>query len=335
MSGSPTRQSLVTSVAIKRPLTTGFRVLLIVVTLVAVAAAAVAWHSERQHRRVKSGVRTLDAQLDQEDARIKSLETALAALQDSQRTQQEAVDRVLASGPRLRQRWLVDRVADSVSLAEQTLVVNHQVVAARQMLLSADRLLAAQPMPELQPLRRALQQDIQRLGTLPQPDVDGIYLRLQDLDRRLRQLDLPRDVGQRGAPPPPAAEAPLGDTLASLWQAGVAKFRELIVIRHYDQPLQPLLDETRRQLLREQYSLLLDQAGLGLLRADGVLYRAALEALSLRIQKDLSALPHAALAPILDMLAVLQAEQVSLPLPASLSSREALDALLPGAGESL
>ena len=40
MSGSPTRQSLVTSVAIKRPLTTGFRVLLIVVTLVAVAAAA-------------------------------------------------------------------------------------------------------------------------------------------------------------------------------------------------------------------------------------------------------------------------------------------------------
>lgn len=87
--------------------------------------------------------------------------------------------------------------------------------------------------------------------------------------------------------------------------------------------------------MHEQYSLVVDQAELALLRADGTLYRAALESLSLRLQRELSALPHARLGPILDDLAALQAEQVGVPVPDSLTARAELDALMPVGGSSL
>ena len=79
--------------------------------------------------------------------------------------------------------------------------------------------------------------------------------------------------------------------------------------------------------MRDQLGLLVSQAELALLRADGVVYRAALESLSLRIQHQLSALPSATLTPLLNELAALQALQVQVPLP-TLSTRSALDALL-------
>ena len=62
MPGSKSRQSLITAVAIKRPLTPGFRLMLGFVTLLAIAAAAVAWHSEKQHRRAKHSVSSLSTQ---------------------------------------------------------------------------------------------------------------------------------------------------------------------------------------------------------------------------------------------------------------------------------
>ena len=79
--------------------------------------------------------------------------------------------------------------------------------------------------------------------------------------------------------------------------------------------------------MRDQLSLLINQAELALLRGDGVVYRAALETLSLRVQQQLSALPSATLVPLLDELAALQALQVQLSLP-SLSTRAALDSLM-------
>lgn len=188
MPGSHSRQPLITAVAIKRPLTPGFRVLLTLVVLVALAAGIMAWHSERMHRKARHNVRALDTQLAQDEQRLKSLQDSLAALQQSQQMQQEALDRLLAAGSQVRQRWLVDRVSDLVAVAEQALALNRQVIIARQNLTMADRLLADNPLPALLPLRRAIQQDLRRLAQLPAPDVDGIYLRLQTLDRRLQAL---------------------------------------------------------------------------------------------------------------------------------------------------
>lgn len=335
MSGSKSRQSLITAVAIKRPLTPGFKLLLGFVTLLAIAAAAVAWHSEKQHRRAKHSVSSLTTQQGGLAQRLDALQSEIVINKQLLRLQQERLDGLLAQGPQVRQRWLISRVADATAVAEQALIINHDPVQAQQSLLAADRLLAAQADIALLPLRRALQQDLSVLAGMPRVDVAGIYLRLQNLDRRFATLALPRETGQRSLASQPGSK-PFGrdadtlNTAHALWSRGLDKFRALIVIRDYDEPLQPLLDASRLQLVRDQLSLLTSQAELALLRADGVVYRAALESLSLRIQHQLSAMPSATLVPLLDELAALQALQVQTPLP-TLSIRAALDVLMQSA----
>lgn len=329
MPGSKSRQSLITAVAIKRPLTPGFRLLLGFVTLLAIAAAAVAWHSEKQHRRAKHSVSSLTTQQGGQAQRLDALQSDIALSKQLLRLQQQQLDTLLAQGPQVRQRWLISRVADATAVAEQALIINHDPVQAQQALLAADRLLAGQSDVALLPLRRALQQDLSVLAGMPRVDTAGIYLRLQSLDRRFTTLALPRETGQRvivGNTQGPAADSDTLNTAQALWARGLEKFRALIVIRDYDEPLQPLLDASRLQLVRDQLSLLTSQAELALLRADGVIYRAALESLSLRIQHQLSALPSSTLAPLLDELAALQAFQVQIPLP-TLGIRAALDTL--------
>ncbi len=327
MAGSSSRKPLVTSVAIKRPLTTGFRVLLSFVIVLAIAAAGVAWHSERQHKRAKHSVRSLDTELDQVQAQLAALKSSEAARDEKLREQQAVLDRLLASGPELRQRWLADRIGAAVASAEQALALDRHVAGAQAALGAADRLLAGQPDAALLPLRRALQQDLSMLSTLDGVDVPGIYLRLQAIDRRIAELDLPREAG-RAEGRRVADATPREQTAAAedLWARGLAKFRSLIVIRQYDQPLQPLLDDARRQLVRDQLSLVLEQARMALLRGDGVLYRAALESLSLKLQRDFAALPNQVIGPLLDELADLQALRIQFDVP-PLASRAALDAL--------
>lgn len=328
MVGSNSRQSLVTAVSIKRPLTPGFKVLLTLVAILAIAAAGVAWHSEKQHRRAKQAVKTLTAEQAELTQLMATLRAEVSVSKQMLKLQQDRLDSLLAQGPEVRERWLISRVADSVAVAEQALVVSHDAAQAQQALLAADRLLANQGAPRLMPLRRALQQDLSVLSGLPRVDVAGIYLRLQNLDRRITTLALPREAGRlQGAAAATSVREPVDQPADNLWQQGLAKFRALIVIRQYDAPLQPLLDASRLQLLRDQLSLLINQTELALLKGDGVVYRASLETLSLRIQQQLSSLPSSTLVPLLDELAALQALQVQLAYPA-LSTRAALDALM-------
>lgn len=332
MPGSLSRQPLVTSVSIKRPLTTGFRLLFTLVILLTLASAGLAWHSEQEHKRAKQSARDLNKALAEMRTTVRAASEQEQLLSEQLRQQQAVLDGLMGGDAVLRQRWLAERVAASVAVAEQALLVSRNPQSARQALQQADILLAAQPETVWQPLRRALQQDMLVLASISTPDVPGIYLRLQGIGKRLATLDLPREVQQRApadtAPARQVTEAAPGSTMTRLWDAGVEHFQRLIVIRHYDQPVQPVLDDARRQLVRDQYALKLSQAELALLRGETVLFRAVLEGLSVQLQQDYAALPHSTLKPLLNELAALQAEDVRVPMP-ELSTRAALDVLLP------
>ena len=65
----------------------------------------------------------------------------------------------------------------------------------------------------------------------------------------------------------PAAGDPAG---VSLFDQGWARLRSLITVRHYEEPVRPLLSDAERALVREALRLDLAQAQLALMRGEEV-----------------------------------------------------------------
>ncbi len=320
MAAPTSRQSLVTSVAIKRPLSLGFKIVLLFLMLLTIAAGIMAWHSEQEHKRARSSLRIADTALTRVSGELEAM-SLRESLRDAQLKQQQvAIQSLLADGPALRQRWLIDRIDAAVTVAEQALVLRQDALGARRALAAADALLNEQRMENLEPLHRALQQDISTLSAIEPVDVGAVYLRLSALQAAVESLT----VSNHDAVKTQAANKAAAAT--SLWQQGLDKFRELVVVRRHDVALEPMLDDTRLSLLRGQLDAQILQAQVALLRSDNVLYRAALESASRRIQSRLAALSAKQTEPLLNELADLQAQPVILDAPA-LVSRAALTAL--------
>lgn len=326
MAAPTSRQPLVTSVAIKRPLSWGFKIVLLFLMLLTIAAGIMAWHSEQEHKRARSSLRIADTALTRVSGELEAM-SLRESLRDAQLKQQQvAIQSLLADGPALRQRWLIDRIDAAVTVAEQALVLRQDALGARRALAAADALLNEQRIENLEPLHRALQQDISTLSAIEPVDASAVYLRLSALQAAVETLT----VSNHDAVKTQAASKSVAAT--SLWQQGLDKFRELIVVRRHDVALEPMLDDTRLSLLRGQLDAQILQAQVALLRGDSVLYRAALESASRRIQSRLAALSAKQTEPLLDELADLQAQPVMLDAPA-LVSRAALTALPALGGE--
>ncbi|MEO6699814.1 MAG: uroporphyrinogen-III C-methyltransferase [Paraperlucidibaca sp.] len=329
MAAPTSRLPLVTSVAIKRPLSLGFKFVLLFLTLLTIASSIMAWHSEREHKRARSSLLTADISLTRVSAELEAI-SLRESLRDIQLKQQQvAIDSLLADGPALRQRWLIDRIDAAVTVAEQALILRQDAPAARRALAAADALLNEQRVESLEPLRRALEQDISTLSAIEPVDASALYLRLSALQVSSDRLAV---AAHQSLPATPTKAPSTSSAMTDLWQQGLSKFRELIVVRHHDEPMAPVLDDTRLSLLRSQLDAQIMQAQVALLRGDSVLYRAALESVSRRIQSRLAALSATQTEPLLNELADLQAQPVMLDAPA-LVSRAALTALPTLGGE--
>lgn len=330
MATSSSRQPLVTSVAIKRPLSVGFKLVLLFLTLLTIAAGIMAWHSEQEHKRARSSLRAVDASLARVSGELESMGLR-ESLRDAQlKQQQDIIQTLLLDGPALRQRWLTDRIDAAVTVAERALQLRHDAVAARRALLSVDALLNEQRFESLDALHRALKQDIKTLAALEPIDTGALYLRLSAVQQDIAALKVST---VRAPTPKPAPTSPQENSaMADLWQQGVAKFRQLIVVRHHDEPLAPVLDDARLDVLRSQIDSQVLQAQVALLQGDATVYREALAAAMRRVQARLAALPVAQTEALLAELEDLQAQIITRDEPA-LISRAALTALPSLGGE--
>lgn len=323
MAAPTSRQPLVTSVAIKRPLTIGFKLVLLFLTLLTIASSILAWHSEQEHKRARSSLLAADNSLARVSGELEAI-SLRESLRDVQLKQlQAAINSLLADGPALRQRGLIDRIDAAVTVAEQALILRQDAPAARRALAAADVLLNEQRIETLEPLHRALVQDISTLASIEPVDASAVYLRLSALQISIDKLTL---AAHQSLVATQAKTQAMNSSNTDLWQQGLSKFRELIVVRHHDEPLAVVLSDTRLSLLRSQLDAQILQAQVALLRGDSLLYRTALESVSRRIQSRLVALSAKQTQPILSELADLQAQPVMLDAPA-LVSRAALNAL--------
>ena len=207
------------------------------------------------------------------------------------------------------------------AVATQRLRLERDVPGSVRLLERADAVLAEADQASDISLRRALGAALSALRSAPRIDTVGLYLEVEQLAGMTDRLPLAAPVFRAEAPKVVEAPAPAG-LGAWLWE----KLSGLFRLRRTEVPsTSPLLSEGAAPLLQHGLRLTLSQAQPALLRGDGALWRASLEAAAQRVEKY--GRPSRDRSRLLERLGALAATPVAVEGEVVRSAQEALEAL--------
>lgn len=210
------------------------------------------------------------------DAQVK-LGVLEAKVAESQ-SQQIALDALYQELSRNRDEAALAEIEQSLLLASQQLQLAGNVKAALIALQSADSRLQRMERPQLTPVRKALNRDIERLKAMPFVDTVGIAVRLDNVIASIDKLPLAMEV----RPPETASgDAPTAAPV-NTWQRFAREawneLKQLVRVQNMDRAEVPLLAPSQTFYLRENLKLRLLGARLALLSRDQTSFKADLNA---------------------------------------------------------
>ena len=272
----------------------GTAAIALVLSLVAVGLLAWQWYATRSTvetlrqdvaRRLAEGDtrnkegRTLADQtreaVNEVQVKVGVLESRLAESQG----QQIALETLYQELSRGRDDWAFADIEQSLLIASQQLQLAGNVKAALIALESADARLQRMERPQLTPLRKAINRDVERLKALPFVDVVGASVKLDTLISAVDTLPLAMEV----RPPTPAESTGNTQTApAGAWRRFVQEawneLKQLVRVQQMDRRDIPLLAPEQAFFLRENLKLRLLGARLALLSRDERSYQGDLVA---------------------------------------------------------
>lgn len=207
---------------------------------------------------------------DRQDNRLEELITQADNLD-------QALQNLLKSRSHLRNDWLLTEAEYLLKLANHRLLLERDVATAIVALQSADDRLREVADPGLLAIRKRVADDINALRNIDQPDLAGLSFTLSSLANDISDLPLatpePLSRQQQEAAPKDQQIENWRELPAALWR----DIKSLVVIRHHDEPIQPLLAPEQRFFLTQNLQLQLEQARLALLHGQTRVYRERLQ----------------------------------------------------------
>lgn len=287
----------------------------------------------RRLRDVDAESRDARAAARQAQEALRDIQTRLGALEQrlaESQSQQLALEALYQELSRNRDEWQLAEIEQVLAIAQQQLQLAGNVRAALLALQLAEGRLARADRPQFLPVRRALARDMERLKSVPGPDLSGISLKLDGLVAAVDALPLafeersPRPAEERGvadkdAKPAPAEEGFLVRFGTEVWK----ELRQLVVVRKLEAPEPPLLPPTQAYFVRENLKLRLLNARLASLTRDEAGYREDLRVSQAWIRRYFDARAKAVQA-MLAQLKQLSAASISFEPPSIAESLEAV-----------
>ncbi|MGH1460510.1 MAG: uroporphyrinogen-III C-methyltransferase [Neptuniibacter sp.] len=214
----------------------------------------------------------LQAQSNQEKQNIDELQSRLT----------KSIQQVTANQQTTRKDWLLAEVEYLLRLANQRVLMENTKDGALALLKSADKILQETDDVSIYEVRKALAEDIAALDAVPSVDTEGVFLKLGALNGQVKNLRLIPISEHKKLPqlieevaPEMVSESWSRDIKQSLSSAA-DKLGKLVVIRHRDEPIEPLLSPEQTYYLQQNLHLMLEQAQLALLQRKQASYDASL-----------------------------------------------------------
>lgn len=192
----------------------------------------------------------------------------------NQRTALEALYQEMSSN---RDQTAVADIEQMLMLANQQLQLSANVKAALIALQQADSRLQRMDRSSMNELRKSLGRDIDRLRALPNIDIPGISLRLDNIVASLDDLPLAQDIRMSPKAPPPPSNG-TDNSWKFIFHEIWADFKSLVRIKNMQKEELPLLSPTQAFFLRENLKLRLLSSRLALLSRDEISFKHDIQA---------------------------------------------------------
>jgi uroporphyrin-3 C-methyltransferase len=197
------------------------------------------------------------------------------------RSQQATLETLYKDLARSRDEWALAEIEQSVTLAAQQLQLAGNVQGAVLALQAADARLVGNDRPQFISLRKVLGRDLDRLRALPQIDMPGMSLRLENVIAAINNLPLAVDARPRAEGKPKTSDSAVSPAISvgsfDFWLRMGAEFwgelRSLVRIQRFDRDEPALLAPGQAFFLRENLKLRLLNARLALLARDQWTFR--------------------------------------------------------------
>lgn len=200
--------------------------------------------------------------------KLSLLESKYAEAQN-QRAALESLYQEMSSS---RDQTALAEVEQMLLIAGQQLQLSANVKAALIAMQQADNRLQRLDRPALGGLRKSINQDIDKLRALPNVDITGINLRIDNLVASVDTLPLAQDIGKQSDLPLPVTSQ-RESAWKNFWREFWLETKQLIRIENTGKHELPLLSPTQTFFLRENLKIRLLSARLALLSRDEMSFK--------------------------------------------------------------
>ncbi|WP_342227524.1 uroporphyrinogen-III C-methyltransferase [Rickettsiella endosymbiont of Rhagonycha lignosa] len=174
---------------------------------------------------------------------------------------------------------LLANVNQLIQLAQYNLIYFHDTDNALSALMLANKQLGTIISPDirLENLQHLLTQYLTNLKALPHIELATSLAQIQTLKMQITQLPLLPTSDSSTSNPDVSANNLSGNKWIRMLQNNLNSFRQLIIIRHLNKPIEPLLPETEQQYLQHNLLLLLQQTQWALIHHEPTVYQSSLQ----------------------------------------------------------
>ncbi len=245
-------------------------------------------NAQQRLSELQSQQELISGRIEEANAILEKLSSVDKAIGELNQKVQEAADRqqeLLAMLKAVREQaeqeldtWKLTEAEYLLKIATRRLSLEQDISGAAAALKAADENLAETQDPRWLPVRKAIADAVEKLGTLPKPDIEGGALTLSALEKKVDELPLPQPERHLQSTSLDTSELKQAKDLenwgAKVWDA-VSK---LVVIRRGDKPATvALLPPDQALFLRQNLHLKLEGARYALLRNDHKLFKEDLQ----------------------------------------------------------
>lgn len=256
---------------------------------------------------------------------ITALQTSNQSLQQQLKAQQNTLSHALTKNQDAGDNWTLERSLYLMQLAQLSLQWNRNLSESITLLDGAKKLLGQVDDPSLLTVRQSLANELTTLKAIEPVDKIELLTTLQALSAQIKSLPSKLQTYPVNAHQDIATNTQKGwrGTLEKSWQT----LQQLLIIRHNNQSIKPLLSPEQRKAINELIHLSLQQAQWAIIHDNNKVYQFSLAQAAEQIKTHFNAEQRPA-AALLQQIAALQNKNIDLELPDISQSQQQLKSYL-------